>query len=105
MVGGYEFVGRTAEVSRLRAHLDAAAQGHGRSVLVCGEPGVGKSRLAQVAVEQARCLHFAVVWGRCLETEGAPPFWPWIQVVRALASSMTHSGAESALAALTGASP
>ena len=105
MTGPYEFVGRAAEVARLRDHLDAAAKGHGRSVLVCGEPGVGKSRLAQVAVEHARCLDFTVVWGRCLETEGAPPFWPWIQVVRGLASSLPNSGTSSALAALTGASP
>jgi DNA-binding CsgD family transcriptional regulator/tetratricopeptide (TPR) repeat protein len=105
MAGGHEFVGRAGEVTRIRDHLRAAGEGHGRSILVCGEPGVGKSRLAQVAVECARCLGFTVVWGRCLETEGAPPFWPWIQVLRALADSGVASGAASALAALTGASP
>ena len=47
-----------------------------------GEPGIGKTRLmselAQVATEKGA----RVVTGRCWEEGGAPPYWPWMQVVR-----------------------
>src|SRR5439155_22769193 len=41
------FVGRQAELNDLRAGLEAAIAGHGRLFLLSGEPGIGKSRLAE----------------------------------------------------------
>jgi tetratricopeptide (TPR) repeat protein len=75
------FVGRVAEREALAAHVAAAQQGRGRVVLVSGEPGVGKTRLVEESV--ARVAPGRVLWGRCHEIEGAPAFWPWIQVLRA----------------------
>jgi DNA-binding CsgD family transcriptional regulator len=49
-----------------------------------GEPGIGKTRLAQEATELALARGGAVAWGRCLEVEGAPPFWPWPRVLRSV---------------------
>ena len=75
------FVGRVAEREALGAHIAAAQQGRGRVMLVSGEPGVGKTRLVEEAV--ARVAPGRVLWGWCQEIEGAPAFWPWIQVLRA----------------------
>src|SRR5215470_18052847 len=75
------FVGRVAEREALAAHVAAAQHGNGRVVLVSGEPGIGKTRLVEEAV--AGLAPGRVLWGQCQEIEGAPAFWPWIQVLRA----------------------
>jgi DNA-binding SARP family transcriptional activator/tetratricopeptide (TPR) repeat protein len=77
------FVGRGAELGLLLAGLARATVGDGGIVLVAGEPGIGKSRLADEVAAHARDRGVAVVHGRCWEAGGAPPFWPWQQVVRA----------------------
>src|SRR5690349_20588006 len=76
------FVGRSAELSELRAGLDAAIAGQGRLVLISGEPGIGKTRLAGEFTSEARALGAAVHWGRCWEAGGAPSYWPWVEVIR-----------------------
>jgi len=75
-------VGRVREIAGLTAALDDAIAGHGRLVLLSGEPGVGKTRLVEELARRAveRGVHTA--WGRCWEQEGAPDLWPWLQVVR-----------------------
>jgi len=47
-------VGRQAERAALLSHLEAAASGQGGIVLLEGEAGIGKSRLAQALVAGAR---------------------------------------------------
>ncbi len=77
------FVGRDAEVAKLRSGLDAALAGRGRILLLVGEPGIGKTRTSEELVTYARMRGAQVLWGRCYEGEGAPPYWPWVQVIRA----------------------
>jgi DNA-binding CsgD family transcriptional regulator/tetratricopeptide (TPR) repeat protein len=77
------FVGREAELAALSADLDAGATGRGGVVLLAGEPGIGKTRLAEELAARATARGALVLWGRCWEGEGAPAFWPWVQVVRA----------------------
>ena len=77
-------VGRRRELDQLGGWLDAARQGSGRLVLCAGEPGIGKTRLAQELAGAALARGSAVAWGRCVETDGAPAFWPWRQVLRSL---------------------
>ncbi len=77
-------VGRRAERVALRAWLDASRTGVGRLVLCVGEPGIGKTRLAQELAGIALASGTPVAWGRCVEAEGAPAFWPWRQVYRSL---------------------
>jgi DNA-binding CsgD family transcriptional regulator len=72
-------VGRDAELAVLDGLAARAAAGAGGVVLVCGEPGVGKTRLAREAAGRARGA--VVSWGACRECEGAPPLWPWMQVL------------------------
>ena len=76
------FVGREVELAALAADLEGAAAGRGGVVLVAGEPGIGKTRLAEELAAQATTRGVLVLWGRCWEGEGAPAFWPWVQVVR-----------------------
>ena len=76
------FVGRQRELEEMRAALDDVLSGHGRIVMLTGEPGIGKTRTAQeVAVIAGQC-GCEVLWGRCYEGEGVPPYWPWAQPIR-----------------------
>jgi DNA-binding SARP family transcriptional activator/predicted ATPase len=81
---GWPLVGRRAELAELERALDRSQGGRGAVVLVAGEPGVGKTRLATELVQRAGVRGVAVAWGRCYEGEGAPAFWPWTQVLRML---------------------
>ena len=67
-----------------RACLERACAGEGRLVLFSGEPGIGKSRLAEEVALEAAARGAVVAWGRCWEAGGAPAYWPWIQVFREL---------------------
>ena len=58
------------------------AGGRGGVVLVAGEPGIGKTRLAEELAARATVRGAVVLWGRCWEEAGAPAFWPGVQVVR-----------------------
>lgn len=78
------FVGRTSEMNEFERALQKTAEGRGTTVLVSGEAGVGKTRLAEEAGRKAAQLGLDVVWGHCSMEEGAPSFWPWIQVSRGL---------------------
>jgi eukaryotic-like serine/threonine-protein kinase len=86
--GKETFVGRSLELAEIRAGIDRAKSGQGSLFTLAGEPGVGKSRLAQEAASYARAQGMRVVWGRCWEHGGAPPYWPWVQVLRGLARTI-----------------
>jgi class 3 adenylate cyclase/tetratricopeptide (TPR) repeat protein len=81
------FVGRGAERASLDAALDRALGGQGQLVLVGGEAGIGKTRIAEELAADARAREARVVWGRCHEGEGTPAYWPWRQALRAYASA------------------
>jgi DNA-binding winged helix-turn-helix (wHTH) protein len=91
------FVGRKRTLARLEDALDAALAGHGRLVLLAGEPGIGKTRTAEEIARIAAARGASVMLGRCFEGEGAPAFWPWVQVLRALASSADVESLRAAL--------
>ena len=67
-------------------------RGLGRLVMVSGEQGIGKTRVAMELAAPAEQLGAQVLWGRCYEREGAPPYWPWVQVIRAYAAACPISG-------------
>ena len=76
------FVGRMRELDELNGGLEGALAGHGRLFLISGEPGIGKTRLAEQLATHASERHALVIWGRCWEGSGAPAYWPWIQIFR-----------------------
>jgi tetratricopeptide (TPR) repeat protein len=81
-------VGRERELGLLTDTLERAMAGHGGVALVSGEPGIGKSRLADEIVARARARGARALWGRCWEAGGAPAFWPWVQSLRAYVREM-----------------
>ncbi len=78
------FVGRDTALAVLRQALDRALAGETQLVLVEGEPGIGKTRLATEFASRVAPSGLVVSWGRCHDDEGAPPLWPWVQVLRSI---------------------
>jgi len=74
-------VGRDAELADLTGQLDRMLMGHGGFVLLSGEPGVGKTRLAREVQRLARARGCLTLTGQCYEQEGAPPFGPFAETV------------------------
>ncbi|MGH2730563.1 MAG: ATP-binding protein [Actinomycetota bacterium] len=81
---GHRFLGRDSELKQLVGVVEEALVGRGRFVMIGGEAGIGKTRLAEELASQVARANFDVVWGSCWTGEGTPPFWPWIQVARSL---------------------
>ncbi len=52
--------------------------------LISGEPGIGKTCLADEIARDAASRGMRVVWGRCWEGGGAPAYLPWVDVLRSL---------------------
>jgi tetratricopeptide (TPR) repeat protein len=80
------FIGRDRELGELLAGLQDAIEGRGGLFLIVGESGIGKTALADRLASGAAERGALVLWSRCWEGPGAPPLWPWAQIIRALAS-------------------
>ncbi|MCH8009985.1 MAG: protein kinase, partial [Chloroflexi bacterium] len=102
-IAGGVFVGREEETQELRSALASALSGQGKLVLLTGEPGIGKTRMAEELATYARLRDAQVLWGRCHERAGQPSYWPWVQAIRsyvhtrdlqALASDMGSGAAD-----------
>lgn len=78
------FVGREPEMDELRGALQDCLAGRGRLVVLSGEAGIGKTRIAQQLAEEARQLGLAACWGKNLEQQGGSPYWPWVQILRSI---------------------
>ena len=69
-------VGRSNERDQLLAALDGVQAGHGRLVVVAGQAGVGKSRLAREVRARADELQLTVLAGRCVPGDSPVPYRP-----------------------------
>lgn len=76
------FIGRRTELDALLQALERAIAGEPGIALLAGEPGIGKTRTAQEVFDAARQRGALTLWGRCPEEPGAPPYWPWLQMLR-----------------------
>ncbi len=76
------FVGRERVLGLLTGDLTDALAGRSCCVLLTGEPGIGKSRISEEMWERARELGAEIWLGRCMEGEGVPAFWPFVQSFR-----------------------
>jgi DNA-binding CsgD family transcriptional regulator len=69
-------IGRDTELAAVEAAMRAAAAGHGGCVVITGEPGIGKSRLALEAIGRARARGVRAVTGRAVPQSGTAPYRP-----------------------------
>ncbi|HXJ20760.1 MAG TPA: AAA family ATPase [Polyangia bacterium] len=90
------FVGRERELAGLQAILEGAAGGRGGLAVLVGEPGIGKSRLAEEAAGRAAALGFRVGRGRAWES-GAPAYDLWTRALAAAGAPPPDASAATAL--------
>jgi DNA-binding NarL/FixJ family response regulator len=81
--GDEPLVGREAEFIHVLAACKAAATGSGRLVLLTGEPGIGKTRVASEVLARAQALGSLALVGRCFEQYTAVPFFPFTELLGA----------------------
>ena len=93
-------VGRDAEIDALRRSWTQAATSRGGMVLVSGEPGSGKTRLARELIDYARITGGTVLSGGCYELEAATPYLPFVEALR---TWVHESSADELRAAVGGA--
>jgi hypothetical protein len=76
------FVGRDLELNQLNEAWNTARQGRAHLVLVTGEPGIGKTRLAQELGRRVRVEGHVVAWARAYEAAGRLPWGPVVDLLR-----------------------
>jgi len=76
-------IGRDAELAALAGSLERARTGDGRTVLIAGEAGIGKTALLRRFAELVRTGGDTYLAGECIEVEARRPFGPFVQVLRA----------------------
>jgi class 3 adenylate cyclase/tetratricopeptide (TPR) repeat protein len=96
-------VERDAERANLRRAVDEARGGRGSLVLVAGEAGVGKSRLVAEVAREAEARGMRVLMGHCVESEGAPPYLPYVEMIEEAVSNPRNP--EALRNALVGVAP
>ncbi|MEX2314076.1 MAG: ATP-binding protein, partial [Thermomicrobiales bacterium] len=87
--GRADLVGRTAERERLREIVDGVATGRGGIVLLAGEPGIGKTAMAEYALELARNRGFRVIESRCDPLGRSLAYGPIIHALRPVLRDLT----------------
>ncbi len=80
-IGDLPLVSRDDETAIVRSALFAARQGIGSAVLIVGDPGIGKSRMAAESLRIAREMGFRCAWGTGWPERGVPRLWPWQAVL------------------------
>jgi tetratricopeptide (TPR) repeat protein len=81
---GPGWIGRETELQIVDSVLEELGRGYGGVVVLTGEPGIGKTRLADEVAHRARARGLAVHWGRAWEVAGAPPYWLFAQLMRSM---------------------
>src|SRR5919204_4901869 len=74
-------VGREEELSNLEDALLSAMRGEGGVVVLGGEAGMGKSRLASELVKRAQRIGCTVMFGTCSEADLALPYLPFLEAI------------------------
>src|SRR5262249_28961558 len=75
------FVGRAEERAVLSGCLQRAKSGEGRVVIIAGPPGIGKTRTAREAGQEARQQGFVAFAGNCYDREDSVPFIAFVEIL------------------------
>jgi DNA-binding SARP family transcriptional activator len=78
---GASFVGRRGELERLQSYFAHAAEGRRLLVLLEGEPGIGKTRLALQFMATCEAQGAVALYGRC-DAETLIPYQPFLEALR-----------------------
>ena len=89
-------IGRNQEIEQLTQHLDYALNGKGTTVFICGEAGIGKTRLVDEFLDLARKTGARILKGWCL-SEAAVPYFPFIEAFNTYRSTIGDEKAKSAM--------
>src|SRR5215207_5544032 len=84
-----QLFGRDQELAVLLRALADSEGGRARVVWIGGEPGIGKTRLAEELGAAAATRRATVAWARCVDAYAAPPYWPWAEAIRTLLRTAT----------------
>ncbi|HXZ03279.1 MAG TPA: BREX system ATP-binding domain-containing protein, partial [Ktedonobacteraceae bacterium] len=82
-------VGRDQELAALGHLLNQASSGQGQMLLLCGEAGIGKSRLVAKLTTSATAQGFAVLEGKCFPTDLTRPYAPLRDLLRSCFASLS----------------
>ena len=82
-------IGRTPDLALLQLSIEQVKDGKGQVALLCGEAGIGKSRLVTEIKTEAFAQGFQVLQGNCYPTDRSFPYAPLLDLLRSffLASS------------------
>lgn len=81
-------VGRSEALAVIDAALtDLVDEARGGLLLITGDAGIGKTMLASETAHRSESRGARVAIGRCHEADLAPPYWPWLPVLRDLADT------------------
>ncbi len=83
---GAALVGREHELAVLDEAIERATRGERAVVMLVGEPGIGKTRLLDEVARRVAAVGGRAAWGRTSELGLTEAYWPWLQIVRALAT-------------------
>ncbi|MDO8670226.1 MAG: ATP-binding protein, partial [Dehalococcoidia bacterium] len=97
---GTPLVGRREELVRLATALDLAADGHGCAVFLTGQPGIGKTRLAQECLALARARGFTALEGRGLSLGSGRAYSPIVGALGPLLRSLDSADLEALVGGL-----
>lgn len=75
------FVGRHRELEILEQKLESALAGSGSVVVLTGEAGVGKTRLALEFLKRSSARGARALRGSCADADWQPPYSPWVDVI------------------------
>ncbi|MFN2524763.1 MAG: AAA family ATPase [Actinomycetota bacterium] len=93
VIGRTPYVGRQSERAELLRLVEKAASGQGAVAVIGGEPGVGKTRLTEEAVAEATKRGMLGLIGHCYETESAPPYVAFVEILESAARGAARSEA------------
>ncbi|MET0965063.1 MAG: BTAD domain-containing putative transcriptional regulator [Nakamurella sp.] len=77
-------VGRRGELQSLHDLVEGARQSRPGTALIVGEAGIGKSRLLRELMTAKESPAIMTLTVSCAEDQGAPPLWPWAQLLATL---------------------
>lgn len=97
-VGGFlgslasgRLVGRSREMARVGEIIETVAAGVGRVVALAGEPGAGKTRLAQELTSELLDRDFRIAAGTCYDNRRSTAFYPFLDLLASLYALATPS--------------